>query len=248
MKNGDFKLNTINVITIIGTICIIMFIEFSILNKESIHISRKELIELILSGVSTAGTIATLYIAMLAYKNWHKPNRYIELVKERKELLFNIRESARLQGTTLNEIRMPIIKTIKTIEEDAEINKKSLSHLDLTLTKETLQDLLKEIEKIRESLVKCSRNQELIFHKTDETLKEHLNNFLKSSTITFVVLKSTCKEAILVIENEINYDKKMQSEKLREGLGYINKNISTVYNQEIEIKNSIEKELENFIE
>ena len=248
MKNGDFKLNTINVITIIGTICIIMFMEFSILNKESIHINRKELIELILSGVSTAGTIATLYIAMLAYKNWHKPNRYIELVKERKELLFNIRESARLQKTTLDEIRIPITKIIKIMEEDTEINEKSLSYLDLILTKETLQDLLKEIEKIRESLVKCSRNQELLFHKTDETLKENLNNFLKRSTITFVVLISTCKEAILVIENKITYDKKTRSKKLRENLGYINKNISTAYNQQIEIKISIEKELENFIE
>lgn len=140
--------------------------------------STTEIIALFFNALTTLATVAAVIIAYIAYKQWHKPTTYIELIKDRTELLKKTQEIYRLTNQGVKEIRLYILYAID-IFSDKEENEKIYDDSKSTEMDFSLKRISSDSKKVNRLIIECLYDHELLFHKTSDDLSKTLDDFLK---------------------------------------------------------------------
>jgi hypothetical protein len=140
--------------------------------------STTDIIALFFNALTALATVAAVIIAYIAYKQWHKPTTYIELIKDRTELLQKTQEIYRLTNQNVREIRLYILYAID-IFADKEKKKNIYDDSKFTEMDFSLKRISSDSKKVNRLIRECLYDHELLFHKTSDDLSKTLDDFLK---------------------------------------------------------------------
>lgn len=209
-----------------------------------------DLISLLMTSISAISTVVAVTIAYLAYRQWHKPNTYLELLKTRKNLLNKLREIGRSGYIANDTIRLRIIDALGNFQPV--FNNTSAS----PLSDEEKRILLDEIIQYKtttleiDSLITESlKERTILFYKSPKELEQKIDSFLRHEQGRTNII-SHCIDLIqkLFSDNIEEEERAVILDMLRMRLKHVNnllshtENIATIE----DIRTDIEKELRRF--
>ncbi len=206
------------------------------------------LVELTLLGFSIAINASTLYVAIKAYNNWHKPDKLKLIIEGREELNNNASEVSYKIISTLNRLKEYSEQIVGLTVRHAPINGLSLAQAHLYSIKDNLEILKNATKEIDTSSI--LKNKEILYHKNSEAFKKSFENFYIRSLILSVFIKRNFERLdylINAISNEIDEKSIDTMRDLIYNNNLTEERTSLIDNSYKDLKNTIEIELDKFI-
>lgn len=213
-----------------------------------------KIIELILLAISAVSGITTLYIAIIAYKNWHKPNKYEALRKSREELYSNAKNATHFIEKEIDEIRLTIIDVINIINKNnsdkVTDNEKSITYKRLSNTADQMDIKIEEIKHKKEILENIYNSSQLLFHKPKIEIEKEIEKNRQEISKDFIILNRTyynLKFAHIYTDHILKHEIEQEILDLKESLKYFNSRLSLHHNNLFNLKNILESEIHDFV-
>lgn len=213
-----------------------------------------KIIELILLAISAVSGITTLYIAIIAYKNWHKPNKYEALRKSREELYSNVKNATHFIEKEADEIRLIIANVIdlmeRIISDNIILNDKEVINERLNNIADEMEKKIEKITQKREIVENIFNSSQLLFHKPKIDVEKEIEKYSQEISRDFKNLSKiyyNLKISHIYTNNISRCEIEQEILELNESLEYFKSRLNLHHNNLLNLKNILESEIHDFV-